>query len=175
MKKRLYRSMVELTSNPIYTIILRGFATSRLSGPLVRSFSKTYQINEQEMMGSITEYATLNDFFIRKLKDGVRSVDEKEEIIVSPVDGIVSQIGTIDENGRFIIKEKEYSLAKLLGLKNTVERYVGGKFMLFYLSPKDYHRIHSPLSGEVVKRWALGKYSEPVNQLGLLLGDNPLA
>lgn len=175
MKQTLYKYMVELTSNPIYTQLLRRFATSKFSSMLNHSFAKTFGINDTEIEGNIGDYATLNELFIRQLKEGARPIAVGDDIIVSPVDGLISQTGTIDENAVFRVKEKDYSLRIMLGLEKAVERYIGGTFMLFYLSPKDYHRIHSPAAGSITKRWALGKYSEPVNQWGLLFGDQPLA
>ncbi|MBU9722546.1 MULTISPECIES: phosphatidylserine decarboxylase [Bacillaceae] len=173
MKKQLYKTMVELTQNPIYTKMIKTFTKSKVSGRLNHSFSKVYQINHGEMEREIHEYATLNDFFVRKLKPGSRPI--ASDCVVSPVDGKLSQVGTITEDATFHIKEKDYKLGTMLGLESSTQRYLGGTFMLFYLSPKDYHRIHSPLTGRLVKRWALGKYSEPVNQMGLLLGKEPLA
>ncbi|MCD8511116.1 MAG: phosphatidylserine decarboxylase [Bacillus sp. (in: Bacteria)] len=175
MKHTLYRAMVELTQNPIYTHLLRRFATSKLSSNLNHSFAKAFGINDTEIDGKIGDYASLNDLFIRQLKEGARQVAAGDDVIVSPVDGLISQAGTIDENALFQVKGKDYSLRTMLGLEKTVERYIGGTFMLFYLSPKDYHRIHSPVNGSITKRWALGKYSEPVNQWGLLFGEQPLA
>ncbi|MDG5786501.1 phosphatidylserine decarboxylase [Evansella sp. AB-P1] len=175
MKKHLYTSIVQLTNNPIYTMALKRFATSKLSGLLTNSFSKTFKIDEQEMEGTSSDYPSLHDFFVRNLKEGSRPLHEEVDSIVSPVDGKLSQLGVIDSENFFHVKEKDYSLATMLGLTNTTKRYEGGTYMLFYLSPRDYHRIHSPIKGHVVKRWAIGKYSEPVNQWGLLFGNSPLA
>ncbi|MBU9713364.1 phosphatidylserine decarboxylase [Evansella tamaricis] len=173
MKKHLYKSMVELTRNPIYTKVIKSFTTSKISRKMIPSFSRFYQINQEEMEGHVNKYQSLNEFFSRKLKTGMRPI--AKDVIVSPVDGLLSQMGIVTEDATFQVKEKHYSLKTMLGLPNTTNRYLGGTYMLFYLSPKDYHRIHSPISGNVVKRWALGKYSEPVNQMGLLLGKEPLA
>ncbi|MFA9558827.1 phosphatidylserine decarboxylase [Evansella sp. AB-rgal1] len=175
MKRELYKTMVELTQNPLYTNVLKRFATSRISGKLTKSFANVYKINHEEHVGNIADYRSLHEYFIRELKEGVRPIDQNERSVVSPVDGVLSQFGVIEEQATFHVKGKDYSLSTMLGLEKTSERYIGGTYMLFYLSPRDYHRIHSPLSGEVVKRYALGKYSEPVNQMGLLLGDYPLA
>ncbi|SDY49992.1 phosphatidylserine decarboxylase [Evansella caseinilytica] len=175
MKKRLYKNMVELTRNPLYTKMLKTFTASKLSGRLNRSFVKVFDIDQNEMERELHHYRTLNELFVRKLKSGVRPVTADEKTIISPVDGLLSQIGTINETATLRIKNKDYRLSTMLGFEKAVKRYSGGIFMLFYLSPRDYHRIHSPMNGKVVKRWALGKYSEPVNQWGLLFGDQPLA
>ena len=123
----------------------------------------------------MAEYKTINDLFIRKLKEGYRPVSTEKNIIVSPVDGLLSEAGIVHENATFHVKGKDYSINKMLGLENTWKRYVGGTFMLFYLGPKDYHRMHSPVNGSVIKRWALGTYSDPVNQIGLMFGKDALA
>ncbi|ADU29820.1 phosphatidylserine decarboxylase [Evansella cellulosilytica] len=175
MKKHLYKAMVQLTNNPIYSDILKRFATSKMSGKLNQSFVNAFNINQEELQYEINHYPTIHDFFIRQLKEGAREVDVSPSSVVSPVDGVLTEWGTIDEKANFYVKENDYPLKKLLGLKNTTRRYIGGTYMVFYLSPKDYHRIHSPIKAKVVKRWALGKYSEPVNKMGLLLGEKPLA
>ncbi|WP_096188314.1 phosphatidylserine decarboxylase [Evansella halocellulosilytica] len=175
MKHKLYRSMLELTHNPLYTLILRKFVKSNVSKHLNRSFSNVYGLNVDEMEKELSQYRSIHDLFIRKLKSDSRPVSNEKNSIVSPVDGELSELGTIKGDATFTVKGKIYDLKTMLGLPNTASRYIGGTYMLFYLSPKDYHRIHSPVSAVVQKRYALGKYSEPVNQLGLLLGDSPLA
>ncbi|WP_088035789.1 phosphatidylserine decarboxylase [Evansella clarkii] len=175
IKQRFYQSLVELTQNPLYTKILRMFTASKLSRILNSSFVDFYKINKEEMELDIKEYKTINELFARKLKEGSRPVASEKEIIASPVDGVLSKAGIITEDAAFHVKGKDYSLSKMVGLENTRKRYTGGYYMLFYLSPKDYHRIHSPLNGFITKRWALGKYSDPVNQLGLMFGKDPLS
>ncbi|UCZ54439.1 phosphatidylserine decarboxylase [Bacillus shivajii] len=175
MKRKMYRTMLELTHNPIYTLLLRRFVQSNASKHLNRSFSNAYKLNEDEMEKQLVEYTSLHDLFIRRLKSESRPISQEENSVVSPVDGQLSELGKVSSEASFTIKGKEYDLKTMLGLPETAKRYVNGTYMLFYLSPKDYHRIHSPVHGQVTKRYALGKYSEPVNQLGLLLGDSPLA
>ena len=63
----------------------------------------------------------------------------------------------------------------MLGDNDVLQKYIGGVYVLLYLSPSHYHRIHAPVTGEVVKRWSLGKNSYPVNQLGMKYGKAPLS
>src|SRR5690554_1073244 len=114
MNRKLYKAMVELTSNPIYTALLKSFSTSRSSKTFIRPFSQAYKINEKEMAHHIQDYGSLNDFFIRKLKADARPIDERGHILTSPVDGFISEAGRIQADARFFIKEKEYSLTQLL-------------------------------------------------------------
>lgn len=175
MKKEMYKLMLELTNNPLYSKLLKGFVSTRLSKPFISSFAKVYGVNQGELMRAVSEYNTLGDFFTRELKAGVRELPENEKEVVSPVDGLLTESGKIGEDLSFYVKGKPYSLKTMLGIKSAINRYEQGDYFVFYLSPKDYHRIHSPFSGDVVKRWALGKYSEPVNEMGKFYGKEPLA
>ncbi|MGY6277302.1 archaetidylserine decarboxylase [Methylomonas sp. MgM2] len=93
-------------------------------------------------------YASFNHFFTRELKDGLRPIAPAPDAIACPADGSVSQAGPI-ENGRiFQAKGHSYSSLELLG--GNAERakvFENGLFATIYLSPKDYHRIHMPLTG----------------------------
>ena len=68
---------------------------------------------------------------------------------MSPVDGTVGASGMIFDGQAFQVKGRSYSLARLLGSEDEAKRYEGGDFVTIYLSPRDYHRIHSPVSGVV--------------------------
>ncbi|ELU06217.1 hypothetical protein CAPTEDRAFT_143162, partial [Capitella teleta] len=94
------------------------------------------------------DYIHFNDFFTRSLKDGARPLPEDPELIVSPADGVISQMGDI-KNGRiFQAKGHDYSLVELLGGDLELgQEFMGGKFATIYLSPRDYHRVHIPAAG----------------------------
>lgn len=116
---------------------------------LIKSFICLYKVDM-----SIAEqtdprhYRHFNDFFTRKLKPGSRPIDPTENTIVSPVDGVISQAGTIDANKLIQAKGKEYTLQSLLGGNPEMSGYfIHGRFITLYLSPRDYHRIHMPLTG----------------------------
>ncbi|PYZ98727.1 phosphatidylserine decarboxylase [Alteribacter lacisalsi] len=175
MKKQLYRSLMELTKSPVQSWGIRTFARSRASRPLVRSFARVYNINMEEAKERVENFNTLQSLFIRELAPDVRPVCTSTSSIVSPVDGLLAETGQISQNAAFFIKGQMYDVRDLVGLPNTSRRYIGGTYMLFYLSPTDYHRIHSPVEGTVLKTWALGKHSSPVNPMGLALGDRVLA
>ncbi|MCE7794161.1 phosphatidylserine decarboxylase [Salipaludibacillus sp. CUR1] len=175
MKKEFYRLMLGLTNNSFYNSIIKEFTNKRVSKILIPSFSKTFGINAEELARPYSDYKSLSDFFSRELKEGARQLSEMENDVVSPVDGVISEAGTVTEDMSFPVKGKKHSLKTMLGLEEAVNRYAGGEYCVFYLSPKDYHRIHAPYYGTVLRRWALGKYSEPVNALGFHFGKEPLA
>ena len=94
-------------------------------------------------------YASFNDFFTRALKPGARPL--ADAALVSPVDGAVSQCGTIDGDSVFQAKGRAFSLAALLGDDEArASGYRGGAFATLYLSPRDYHRVHMPCDGRLV-------------------------
>ncbi len=97
----------------------------------------------------VDDYATLEDLFVRRLKHGARRVDPDGDAVVSPVDGKVGACGTVVDGLMLQIKGRSYSLSGLLDDAREAERYEGGPYATVYLAPKDYHRIHAPLAGEV--------------------------
>ncbi len=121
----------------------------RFKNALIEWFIRKYGVNMAEAeRQSPEEFKHFNDFFTRSLKPDARTIDTRKEIIISPVDGAVSQLGDIRQGQIFQAKGQSFSLVELLG--GDVDRaqpFMGGKFATIYLSPKDYHRIHMPISG----------------------------
>jgi phosphatidylserine decarboxylase len=94
-------------------------------------------------------YQHFNAFFTRKLKPGARQADPDAQAIVSPADGRISQSGRIRDGRIFQAKGQEYSTAELLGDETSAAPFRNGSFVTIYLSPRDYHRVHMPLEGEL--------------------------
>jgi phosphatidylserine decarboxylase len=124
--------------------------------PILKVFAKMYKINLNEAELNITEYNSLNQFFTRALKAGVRIIDSGENAAVSPVDARITNFGEINESTLIQAKGFDFSLRELLGSETYWKDFESGKFITFYLSPQDYHRIHSPYGGRI-----LGYYYEP--------------
>lgn len=116
---------------------------------LIKIFIKKYKVNMAEAeIKNVEEFSSFNDFFTRKLEANVRLVDSTDNSIICPVDGAVSAIGDIDAEQIFQAKGKSFSLPSLLGGdQKLADKFHGGKFATLYLSPRDYHRIHMPLTG----------------------------
>jgi len=112
-----------------------------------RWFVKKYQVNLSEAeIENIEDYSNFNDFFTRALKPKLRPISESE--IISPVDGVVSQAGKIQEFQIFQAKGRQYSVSELLADK-ALQEFENGSFATIYLSPKDYHRVHMPCDGSL--------------------------
>lgn len=121
--------------------------------PILGAFARAYKINLDEAELELKDYPSLNKFFTRALRDGARVVDKAEDTVVSPVDGAVSRFGPIEAaDGRMIqAKGIDYSVEDLLeGDDAYIPRFLGGRFVVLYLSPQDYHRIHSPAHGRIL-------------------------
>lgn len=175
MKELLYRRFIELTNGRISSFLLRKAAYSSFSKNFIRNFSKIYGINQLELSQDLKSYRSLHEFFIRKLKEDARPIDERNNILVSPVDGKVEVFGDIVQGIEFTVKNKPYSLTDLLGDSENVEKYKDGKYIVIYLSPANYHRVHSPLNCKVVRQYVLGRKSYPVNAIGLKYGKKPIS
>ncbi|WP_071872962.1 archaetidylserine decarboxylase [Atopomonas hussainii] len=116
---------------------------------LIGWFAKQYQVNMSEAeVEDLTAYEHFNAFFTRALKDGARPLDNTEGSILCPADGAISQLGKIEHGRVFQAKGHSFSVTELLGGDSArAEPFMGGEFATVYLSPKDYHRVHMPLTG----------------------------
>ncbi|MBW8348190.1 phosphatidylserine decarboxylase [Bacillus sp. IITD106] len=175
MKQKIYRTLIELTNGPFTASLIKKLTHSKFSKHLIKSYAKHYRINLDEMLEDINSYENLHHFFTRKLKETVRLIDENPDSIVSPVDGVLEDIGMIEADSTINVKNKVYSIAEMLGGKERAAKYSKGTYLILYLSPAHYHRIHSPIDAKIVKRYSLGSKSYPVNRLGLKYGNSTLS
>ena len=118
---------------------------------LVRWFVGRYGVDMGEAANSdIGSYRSFNDFFTRSLRAGVRPLAQAD--YVCPVDGAISQFGAIKRDQIFQAKGHQYSTTALLaGDSVLAAQFVDGSFATLYLSPKDYHRIHMPCDGSLIR------------------------
>jgi len=115
----------------------------------IKTFAKLYNVDAAEAEHALEHYPTFAEFFTRGLKVGARPIDPGEKVVVSPVDGAVSQVG-YSEHGRVLqAKDIHYTVGELLGDETAAKPFHGGAWTTIYLSPRDYHRIHAPLGGTV--------------------------
>ncbi len=138
-------------------LILPTKLLSRLTGELteweapqvllrfvIRMFVRQLNINLEEAVIPVGGFKTFQSFFARPLKEGQRPVEEDKNILCSPADGTVGACGRINNGQALQIKGRPYTIAELLGDANAAEQYEGGTYITIYLSPRDYHRFHSP-------------------------------
>jgi|SRR5690554_205980 len=113
-------------------------------------------------------YPSLNSFFTRRLRQGVRPMStEDPAAAVSPVDGVLSNFGPIVNDTLIQAKGREYRLGDLVDSGAQRKVFEGGHYATIYLSPRDYHRIHSPTSGRVTHVSYIPGHLFPVNTLAV--------
>lgn len=122
-----------------------------LTGLQIRLYAWIFGVRMEEAESpDPKDYPNFNTFFTRALREGARPVAGTAHTVISPVDGHVSQIGSLNDNRLIQAKGWSYNLVDLLGGSEVrAAPFRGGQFATLYLSPKDYHRIHMPLSGRL--------------------------
>lgn len=148
--------------------VLGGLAHVPLPRPLarklVRTFSDFYGIDSGTAAKPLEEYGSIGAYFLRDLREGLRPI---EGGLVSPVDGTLRSAGPIKNQQIQQIKERDYSIATLLRSEEDAEIFREGYYFNLYLSPQDYHHVHSPVSGAITRsRYISGKLW-PVNDWSL--------
>jgi len=118
---------------------------------VIKRFVKRYNVNMNEAANADpAHYKSFNEFFTRPLKDGVRPLSRSEW--VCPVDGAISQCGAIERDQIFQAKGHHYSTRALVGGDAALAaQFQNGQFATLYLSPRDYHRIHMPMTGKLLR------------------------
>lgn len=133
----------------------------------IRTFAKAYGVDLHEAAEPIDAFDTFQAFFTRKLKDGARPVAEQSDVMPSPADGVFSAFGTLETGTLIQAKGVEYTLDALLGGSADADPYRNGCYAVVYLAPNNYHRVHTPWHGTVVRWRYLPGALYPVNGLGL--------
>ena len=122
-----------------------------IKNTFIKTFQMMYDVNMQEARnGDGSSYPSFNSFFVRSLKPECRPIDKNINSVISPVDGSVSQLGNVKSGKLIQAKGMYFNLLEFLGNNKPIyEKMKEGLFSTFYLSPKDYHRVHMPLDGKL--------------------------
>lgn len=119
---------------------------------IIRSFAKAYGITLDDYeRESLNAYDSFNDFFTRELKNDARQLDTTENGILSPADGVISQLGGIDKQKLLQAKGRYYEIGQLLADRDDGNDFIDGSFATVYLAPSNYHRVHMPFDGTLVQ------------------------
>jgi phosphatidylserine decarboxylase len=124
-------------------------------------FIKRYNINMSEAELPLESYPSVAKLFTRKLKPGIRPIGEG---LVHPCDAALTIAEVIESNTLVQAKGRNYKLSDLLVDKNAAATYAGGAHLVYYLCPTDYHRVHSPIDGEVTEVVHVPGALWPVNE-----------
>ena len=137
----------------------------------VKTFFRLYGVDFDEVKDPLDSFGSVQSFFTRELKDGVRPIDPAPDAVVSPCDGRWGAAGTITDDTAMQLKGRSYSVRMLLHDDAHAARFAGGTYATLYLSPRDYHRFHCPLDGDVTGVRYVPGALWPVNGAGLFHVD----
>lgn len=157
-RKRLSRQLGRLAELPVPAIAL-----DRCIGV----YQRAYGIDLSDFERPAGGYPTFDAFFTRRLLSGKRPLDVDVDALLSPADGRLEDLGTIERGAKLLVKGKQYDVGELLGDGRDAERFVGGLFAVVYLSPRDYHRVHAPAAGRVSATRYVAGTLYPVNSIGI--------
>ncbi len=132
----------------------------------IAAYGRAYGVDLADFVVPDGGFESLGDFFTRALRPGARPMDPDPEALVSPADGLVADRGPIEAGATLLVKGRTYEVGALLGDAAEGERYVGGWFVMVYLHPRNYHRVHTPVGGMVRRVRHLPGTLYPVNSIG---------
>jgi phosphatidylserine decarboxylase len=141
-----------LPQHALSRLILRAtrVRTPWFKNALVRGFLKLYAVDMTEAaQGDPLSFGSFNEFFTRTLKPGARSIAADPAAIACPVDGTISEAGSIDGERLVQAKGRCYALTELMAARPWARDFEGGSFATIYLAPFNYHRVHMPLRGQL--------------------------
>lgn len=138
---------------------------ARVSRLAVGAYARFFDVDLGEVDPSHLErgYASFDAFFTRNLREGARVIDKDPNVLVSPCDGRLREFAEIEAQGVVVAKGHAYAIGELLGDAQLAARFVGGLQAVIYLHPRDYHRVHTPVTGRATRLSAIPGRLLPVN------------
>ena len=133
----------------------------------IAAYVRHYAVDLSEAADPIDSFRTFNEFFTRRLREGTRPICPGETTVASPCDGTVATYGTLADGRLRQIKGRDYELAELVGDSGRAERLTTGRYVTIYLSPRDYHRVHSPVAGQILGYTYIPGRLFPVNAMAV--------
>lgn len=113
------------------------FLSTKCSCILIKPFIRSNKIDMTQFES--VKYNNYNEFFSRKIREGVRPIDMESTHFISPCDSKLTVL-PISEDTRFTLKHTEYSVGSLLQNKELARKYQSGYAFIFRLTVDDYHR-----------------------------------
>jgi phosphatidylserine decarboxylase len=129
-------------------------------------YCDAYGVDLSEIDAPEGGFGSFDEFFTRPLKEGSRSIDPDSDSVISPSDGLVQDVGRIDQGTSFLVKGRPYQVGALIGDESRAALFEGGTFAVIYLHPRDYHRVHAPVDGKIEALGYIPGTLFPVNEIG---------
>jgi phosphatidylserine decarboxylase len=156
-RERITRAVGRLCDTRLHPLV------SRMA---VNVYTRAYRVDLDAAVAPPRPYESFDAFFTRALREGMRPACPDAQAMVSPADGRLEAIGPVSSGGDLLIKGRRYRVDELVGDKEEAARYDGGQFAVVYLSPRDYHRVHTPVAGDVTLIRSMPGDLYPVNAIG---------
>lgn len=150
------------------------YNASKRSKRNIIPFIKRHSIAMDDFIEPAGGYTSFNDFFIRKLQPGARTVASDSHAAVAPSDCKVHIISPVATNTHFFAKHQPFTLAEFLNSQHLAEQFAGGTLFMFRLAPYDYHRFHFPADCTPSAPQHIKGALESVNPIAFLQGIQPL-
>lgn len=167
-------------SSPIGANILELFVKRKLFSRLygrycdtkhstrkINNFIKELDIDISLSEKQLHQFSSFNDFFIRKLSNDARPIEQDKNTLVSPGDGRLTVFTDINLNKLVQIKDLTYSLKELIDDESVCKKFQGGICLILRLNPSDYHRFHFVDSGVCDETVKIKGYYYSVNPIAL--------
>lgn len=165
-RKRLSRMLGQLARvkapDPVVSVAMRAYCAA-------------YDVDLSECEVPLQGFGSFDAFFTRRLKAGARVLDVDPDAVLSPADGRMEDCGVIERGALLRVKGYAYSVGELVGDHSAGAELEGGLYAVIYLSPRDYHRVHAPVTGPVVAARYVPGTLFPVNAIGMRHVPNLLA
>lgn len=153
LRDRTTRWLWRLLPKRLLSAIIGGCAWCSVPRAIRRKvlggFVRAYRIDMSEAEKALAEYCSFDDLFTRRLRPDARPIAAGLGVVVSPADGRVVEAGVVREGQVIIAKGSPFTLSELLADEELARRLEGGTFHVIYLSPQNYHRVHSPTGGAI--------------------------
>jgi phosphatidylserine decarboxylase len=133
---------------------------------LLKAYVAAFRVDLDDVAQPLESFRTFDEFFTRELRAGTRPIAPGARCLASPVDGKVMNCGVIRDGLLLQVKGVTYAVSDLLDDADAARRFDGGTWLTLYLSPRDYHRVHAPVDGDILGyRYTPGRLY-PVNAIG---------
>lgn len=152
---RISRAVGRLCDQPLPSVVSKA---------VTNVYCQAYRVDLDDAELPPGAFPSFDAFFTRQLKPGARTLSS--DALVSPADGMLSSQGVVDAGARIFVKGQPYDVGELVGDPRDAARYAGGEFAVVYLAPRDYHRVHAPVDGNITLVRGLPGDLYPVNAIG---------
>ncbi len=135
--KRIGRMLIKVLINPSISKLGGLLLNSRLSKLGIKPFITSNSINMDDYEDK--NFKSYNDFFMRKIKEDKRKIENDSDILISPCDSKL-MVYNISPKSQFTIKNTVYTMENLVKNEAIAKEYENGQLLLFRLTVDDYHR-----------------------------------